>query len=79
MATAKDSAKKAPKEAKKVKTIESLNEELDNKRQDLMTSLKSLKSGELVNPRVIRSLKKDIARVLTDIRAIELTNTKESK
>lgn len=79
MATAKDSAKKAPKEAKKVKTIESLNEELDNKRQDLLTSLKSLKSGELVNPRVIRSLKKDIARTLTDIRAIEFTKIKESK
>ena len=44
-------------------------EQLAAKRADLLEARKSLASGELVNPRVIRSYRKDIARLLTNINA----------
>ncbi len=61
------SPKKAPKEAKVVE--KSLLEQLVDKRADLLEAKKSLAAGELVNPRIIASYRKDIARLLTNINA----------
>lgn len=57
-------AEKTTKKAAPAKeaTIESM---LNEKRADLLDARKSHAAGELVNPRVITSLKKDIARLLT--------------
>lgn len=58
---------KAPKKAEATK--KSLQEQLAEKRVDLHEAKKSLAAGELVNPRVISALRKDIARLLTNINA----------
>ncbi len=63
MAEAKTTKKAAP--AKEL----SLVEQLAAKRNDLLDAKKSLASGELVNPRVIKAFRKDIARLLTQINA----------
>ncbi len=47
----------------------SVVEQLAAKRNDLLEARKSLAAGELVNPRVIASYRKDIARLLTTINA----------
>lgn len=57
-----------------VKTIDDLKEELAEKRNDLLQAKRSHAAGELVNPKALRSLRKEIARLLTQI-----NNTKESK
>jgi len=68
MAETKKTAKAAV-----VKTIEDLKKELAEKRNDLLQAKRSHAAGELVNPKALRSLRKDIARLLTQI------NEKESK
>jgi ribosomal protein L29 len=60
---AEKTTKAAPKAEK------NLNEQLIEKRSDLLEAKKSLAAGELVNPRIINALKKDIARLLTTINA----------
>ena len=65
-------AKKTTKAAV-VKTIDDLKKELAEKRHDLLQAKRSHAAGELVNPKALRSLRKDIARLLTQI------NEKESK
>ena len=57
-----------------VKTIDDLKKELAEKRNDLLQAKRSHAVGELVNPKALRSLRKEIARLLTQI-----NNTKESK
>ena len=57
-----------------VKTIDDLRKELAEKRNDLLQAKRSHAAGELVNPKALRSLRKEIARLLTQI-----NNTKESK
>ncbi len=57
-----------------VKTIDDLMKELAEKRNDLLQAKRSHAAGELVNPKALRSLRKEIARLLTQI-----NNTKESK
>ena len=57
-----------------VKTIDDLKKELAEKRNDLLQAKRSYAAGELVNPKALRSLRKEIARLLTQI-----NNTKESK
>ena len=69
MAEAKKTAKAAV-----VKTVDDLKKELAEKRHDLLQAKRSHAAGELVNPKALRSLRKDIARLLTQI-----NNTKESK
>lgn len=64
---------KKPKKAAVVKTVEDLKKELAEKRNDLLQAKRSHAAGELVNPKALRSLRKDIARLLTQI------NEKESK
>lgn len=68
MAEVKKTAKAAV-----VKTIDDLKKELAEKRHDLLQAKRSHAAGELVNPKALRSLRKDIARLLTQI------NEKESK
>ena len=65
-------AKKTVKAAV-VKTIDDLKKELAEKRNDLLQAKRSHAAGELVNPKALRSLRKEIARLLTQI------NEKESK
>ena len=69
MAEAKTTVKAAV-----VKTIDDLKKELAEKRNDLLQAKRSHAAGELVNPKALRSLRKEIARLLTQI-----NNTKESK
>jgi ribosomal protein L29 len=59
----KTTAKATPKVEK------TTQEQLIEKRTDLLEARKSLAAGELVNPRVIGSLRKDIARLLTMLNA----------
>ena len=68
MAETKKTAKAAA-----VKTVDDLKKELAEKRHDLLQAKRSHAAGELVNPKALRSLRKDIARLLTQI------NEKESK
>lgn len=72
-------AKKTIKKATEVKSIEDLKQELVAKHQDLLEAKKSHRAGELVNPRVLGTIRKDIARLATAVRAAELNAPKESK
>ena len=56
-----------------VKTVDDLKKEVAEKRNDLLQAKRSHAAGELVNPKALRSLRKDIARLLTQL------NEKESK
>lgn len=71
MAEAKKTAAKkaAPKKATEVKSIDDLQKDLDTARTDLLTSLRGHRAGELTNPRVLRTSRKHIARLLTQINA----------
>lgn len=71
-------ADKKTTKATEVKTIEQLKEELATKRTDLLAARRGHAAGELANPRVLTSTKKEIARLLTAIRAAEISE-KESK
>ena len=64
--------KKTAKKADVVKTIDELRAELATKQQDLNDSRRSHKAGELVNPRVLGQIRKEIARLYTAIHAAEL-------
>mgnify|MGYP000916432910 FL=1 len=64
--------KKTAKKADAVKTIDELRAELATKQQDLNDSRRSHKAGELVNPRVLGQIRKEIARLHTAIHAAEL-------
>ena len=72
-------SKKTTKKAEVVKSLEDLRKELAAKQNDLLESRKSHRAGELVNPRVLGSIRKEIARLHTAIRAAELASAKESK
>ena len=72
-------SKKTTKKAEVVKSLEDLRKDLAAKQDDLLESRKSHRAGELVNPRVLGSIRKEIARLHTAIRAAELASKKESK
>jgi len=76
MADAK--VKKPAKKAEEVKTLEQLHSEVATKRTELLEARRGNAAGELANPRVLTSTRKEIARLLTAIRAAELSE-KESK
>ncbi len=59
-------------------TIEQLRTDLAAKRQDLIEAKRSHAAGELVNPRVLGSTRKEIARLSTAIRSLEIAEQKES-
>ena len=77
MAEAKKTTKKT-EEATEVKDVTTLRADLAAKQQDLLDSRKSHRAGELVNPGVLGTIRKEIARLHTAIRAAEQA-TKESK
>lgn len=66
-------AKPTPKKDSAVKTADELQKDLASKQQDLIEAKRSLKAGELVNPRVLGATRKDIARILTQINALKET------
>ena len=70
--------KKTAKAAEEVKTVEQLQQELVAKQADLLEARRGHAAGELANPRVLTTTKKEIARLHTAIRAAELSE-KESK
>ena len=78
MAEAKKTTKKVVKTAE-VKSVADLQKDLAAKQRDLLASRKSHRGGELVNPRVLGTTRKEIARLHTAIRAAELSGHKESK
>lgn len=68
----KTTQKTAPaktKEATTVKSLADLKIELDAKKADLLTTTQSHKAGELTNPRALRTLRREIARINTAITA----------
>lgn len=74
--TTKTAAPKAEKSKKavkatEVKTLEQLHEELAKLRADQMESQRSHRMGELVNPHVLTTARKEIARTLTAIKQAE--------
>lgn len=69
----------AKKEATVIKTVDELRTDLTAKQRDLLDAKRGHAAGELANPRAITSLRKDIARLHTAIRAGELQQVKESK
>ena len=71
--------KKTAKTASVVKSIGELRAELAAKRQELLDSRRSHKAGEPVNPRALGQIRKEIARLLTAIRAQELAAEQENK
>lgn len=71
-------ADKKIKKAEEVKSIDQLREELATKQTDQLEAKRGNRQGELANPKVLLSLRKEIARLHTAIRAIELS-TKEDK
>lgn len=81
MAEAKKTATKkaAPKKATEVKSLDAMKKDLVTKQQNLIASRRSHRAGELVNPRVLGTTRKEIARLHTAIRAAELKEQKESK
>lgn len=72
MAKATTTKKPAAKKAEKVKTIADLRTELAEKQADMLASKRSHLAGELVNPRILTTTRKEIARLHTAIRAAEL-------
>jgi ribosomal protein L29 len=78
MATTKKTVK-AVKPALEVKTIDQLQIELATKQHDLIEVKRGHKLGELTNPRVITVTRKEIARLHTAIRAVEIASAKENK
>ena len=77
MAETKTTKKNA--KAVEVKTVEQLREELLSLQTAHVESRKSHVAGELVNPHVLTTQRKAIARVHTAITAAELSDLKEDK
>jgi ribosomal protein L29 len=71
-------ATKKTAKAEEVKTVAQLHEELATKRNDLLEAKRGHAAGELANPRVLTATRKEIARLLTAIRAYE-NGEKENK
>lgn len=81
MADAKKTAPKkaAPKKAEEVKTLPQLQEELAKLRVEHVESQKSHRAGDLVNPHVLTTQRKQIARTLTAINIAARESQKEEK
>ncbi len=62
-------AKKITKKAVEVKSLDELRKALAAKHEDLVAAKRSHHAGELVNPRVLGTIRKEIARLHTAIRA----------
>lgn len=82
MADVKKTTKAAPKAANKkvdfsAMTVEQLREELTKLRSEHLESRRSHRLGELVNPHVLTSQRKTVARLLTAIGSAERSSQKE--
>ncbi len=75
----KKTTKKVSKKEVEVKTLETLRTDLVTKKNDHLDAKRSHAAGELINPRAITVLRKEIARLNTAIRAAELAELKERK
>ncbi len=78
MATAKKTIK-VKKLIVEEKTLKQLRDDLLTKQNELVEARRGHKLGELTNPRVITTTRKDIARLHTAIAATEKTDNKEDK
>ncbi|MBM3209919.1 50S ribosomal protein L29 [Candidatus Saccharibacteria bacterium] len=67
------------KAVKAAATPKSVDEQLSEKRQDLLDYKRSHAAGELVNPTVLKATRKEIARLQTAKSAARLSEQKESK
>lgn len=65
--------------ATEIKTVEQMQEELVTKQTDMITLKRGHAAGELANPRVITTTRKQIARLHAAIRAAQIASAKESK
>lgn len=70
-------ATKSTKKATEVKTIADLQVDLAAKQADIIAARRGHAAGELANPRVITTTRKEIARLKTAIRALELAKEGE--
>jgi ribosomal protein L29 len=70
---------KVTKVAAEVKTIEQLRTELLAKQTDQIALKRGHAAGEVANPKVLTSTRKEIARLHGAIRALEIAGEKESK
>lgn len=70
-------ATKSTKKATEVKTIADLQADLVAKQADIIAARRGHAAGELANPRVITTTRKEIARLKTAIRALELAKEGE--
>jgi ribosomal protein L29 len=70
---------KNTKPAKEIKTVDQLIVDLASKTNDLIEARRGHKLGELANTCVIRTTRKEIARINTAIRAAKVTELKENK
>jgi len=79
MAEKKTATKKTANSVKKateVKSLEELKKELTVKQNELFETRRSHQAGELINPRALTMARKEIARLKTAIRALELKGDK---
>lgn len=63
----------------KSSSVEALSEEVAKKRIEVVLEYARMKAGKIDNPKKIRSLKLDIARILTIIREKEISMESEAK
>ncbi|MET0980400.1 MAG: 50S ribosomal protein L29 [Candidatus Saccharimonadales bacterium] len=70
---------KVTKVAEEVKTIEQLRADLLAKQADQIALKRGHAAGEVANPKVLTSTRKEIARLHGAIRALEIAGEKESK
>lgn len=68
---------KTAAKATEVKTLDQLKTELTTLRNDHQESRRSHRMGELVNPHVLTTQRKNIARTLTAMKQAELASQKE--
>jgi ribosomal protein L29 len=77
-----DKIKKTPpkvankKEASVAMSLDDLNKSIQTKLSELLEAKRGHRAGELTNPRVISSTRKEIARLKTAVRAGELKGEK---
>jgi ribosomal protein L29 len=74
-----ENTKKSTKFDVKGKTVSELNQELLSSRNSLVEAKLSNRQGELINPRIITTTRKKIARILTAIKATDINGRKEDK
>ena len=77
MADTKKTTTKVVKKAAEVKTLEQLHEELIALRAEHLDARKSHRAGEIVNPHILTTQRKGIARILTAMNTANRTAVKE--